>query len=459
MEFRGAGIVFDQRNWTTILFTAKPAWMNGCKFTNSIGTLFTYYWNGGAHPGFGSSVAGYWDDAHIEFVCLEAAVGHQRYTRGCAIHEYASDIFTGTHYVANNYVRHWDVDMFATPVAALQISYTPPSGQTSATVTKTGHDGAASTLTLAVNGATTHTITLGQTPSGGNFLISDVVATINGFGDGWSATSPARSGMRATALGGENGGLNPNAANAFNTTVSISAAFGIHADWWQGFSAASTRENVHICNNVCRADNVADNDAWLFNDDDGNSGHSFDHIVKNNIWVGSTTKGAPNNDFGGNRTSHYVFENNTMQSNVDRREYVNGDPAQGADVGETTYSSYRNNLIETPRPFGWTGSGTYFPNSPPWINNGYIQSLINGSNVITMNGPSDTGNFNYSGSATFTTLFVDYANGDFRPAASGPVLANLKSKVNTYDGSGVAYSASDVVGARSLNASAPSYPF
>jgi hypothetical protein len=462
IEFRGAGIVFDQRNWSQMSFSAKPAWYNGCKFTNSIGTRDSYYWNGGTPytTGAGDSqqagpaFASYWDGVSLEYIagCLQ----QQRYVQNCAMRSTVGDVFSGTNYVQGNYVRDWDGVAFQPPVNAISITYTDPGGHSSATVTKTGSDGITSTIVLAVNGTTTHTITLGKYNGDPNMSIADVAATINGFGDGWRATVLARGAMRASALGGENGGGNPTSANAYGVAVLIVSAFGIHADWWQGYNGSAGRQNVIIRNNTCRADNTADNNSFLFNDDNDNGGFSYDHILKGNVWVSSATAACPNNYFGGNKTSHYVFENNTMQGRIGRREYINGNPATGPDVGDATYSSYKNNLVETVVPYGWT-SGTYFPNSPPWINNAYTQSNINGSNVVTLNGRSDSGNYNYFGATTFRTLFKDYANGDFRPAASG-ILTHLMPKVNTYAGL-QASAANDVPGALLATGSAPTWPF
>jgi hypothetical protein len=451
MEFRGAGIVFDQKNWTAIFVASKPAWLNGCKFTNSIGTRDTYYWNGGATPSPGPSVASYYDGVTVEY--CSGQLQSQRYVQNCRVRGVLGDVFSGSHYVAGNYVRSWDGNAFQPNVTALQITYTNPGGHTSATVTKTGGDAPGQTLTLKVDGATVLTIPLGTTGADAYPTIQSVANAINAFGSGWSATSPARGLMRPSALGGENGGLSPNNANAFGTTVSIVAAFGIHADWWQGYNGATPRQNVIIRNNTCRADNLADNNSFLFNDDNDNGGHSYDHIVKGNVWVSSATASCPNNYFGGSATSHYVFENNTMQGLCVRREYVNGNAAGTADVGDPTYSSFKNNIIGDVLPFGYSGSGAFYPNSPAWQN-----CLYDNFRNYPMTGGSNTGNVAYP-SHGFAALFVDYANGDFRPQAGSPVLANLLAKINTFDGRLVAFAASDVVGAWAAAGTAPSYPF
>jgi hypothetical protein len=453
IEFRGSGIVLDQRNWTQLSFTSKPAWFNGCKFTNSIGARDSYYWNGGTHPGFGTSIRSYWDSVYVEFISQgNIGLQAQRYAQNCSIKQAVGDIFSGTHYVAGNYVRNWDGNFFQPEVTSLTVLYTNPGGHTTATVTKTGTGGAGGVLTLSVDGSTVLTLALGTTAADTYPTIQSVGDAINAFASGWSATVPARGGMLAAALGGEQGHLNPTNANAFGVTVSIISALGIHGDWWQGYCGASTRENVIIKNNVCRGDNTADNDAYLFNDDDSNGGHSFDHIVKGNIWVGGAA-GAPNNYFGGSSTSHYVFENNTMQGEFVRREYINGNPAGTADVGDSTYSSHRNNLVADVSPFGYSGTGVNYPNSPPWQNN-----LYDNFRNYPMTGGSNTGNVAYT-SHGFTSLFANFTNGDFRPAAGGTVLANLLPSVNAYDGRGLSFATNDIVGAWAATDPAPAYPF
>jgi hypothetical protein len=108
----------------------------------------------------------------------------------------------------------------------------------------------------------------------------------------------------------------------------------------------------------------------------------------------------------------------------------------------------------------------------PWVNNFYWLTRSS----TPMDGGYNPGNVQYGTAATYASsppggdsnfgvftdfhaLMIDPANGDYRPKSGGTLLSNLKPRVNTYDGSGVAYSASDVVGARSLNAAAPTYPF
>jgi hypothetical protein len=441
MEFRGSGIVFDQRNWTTMAFTAKPAWFNGCRFTNSIGTRDTFYWNGSIHPGFGpapqSALFSYWDDVSTEFV--SGALQLARYARGNTIRSSVGDQFSGCHYVSRNTVRDWTGGAFQPEVASLRVRYTPPGGQTTATVSKTG-SGAGGTFVLKVNGATVQTFNLGTYGGDANLTISDLAASINTYGNGFVATvlSTAYGLMRAAYLGGDGGSSNPTDASCFNTDRDIIAAIGIHSDWWQGYSGSSTRENVMLVDNICR--NAFNNNAFINNDDAANGGQSWDHIVKRNVWLGMTGNtaggGAGPSYFGGkatgaNSTSHYVFEANTMEAEVVRRQ---------ATPSDTVYSSFKNNIVlknyvDTTNPWdAVTGL-------PPWINNFYI---VGGAG--TMNAGTSTGNVAFT-ALTFGALFRDYLIGDVRPALAGPLLANLFPRLSAYDQRGGAFAANDVAGA------------
>jgi hypothetical protein len=436
IEFRGSGIVFDQKNWTTITQTAKPCWFNGCKFTNSIGTRDSFYWNGGQQSAGGASTPSYWDDVSLEYV--SGGMQAQRYARGCQSRSTAGDIFSGTHYVCGTYVRDWNAEFFRAVLTSLSITYNSASGGSAATVSCSGGaDAAGKVLTLAVTGASGNnlTLTLGQIATDTLSTIQSVADAINAWGHGWSATVQNNKGlMRASALGGESGAVS--ATNAYNVTANIVGAFGIHADWWQGYSGSSPRENVILRNNVCR-DAVGANSA-LFNDDANNGGHSLDHVVKGNVWLG---------DYGATSVgyatmSHYVFENNSHEPWISRIQ------AAGAD---TIYCSFKNNIV---------GGLDHGGLDAPWINNVYM--IPNGGAAI--NGGSNTGNTNYpnpgnNSSTNFRALFMDYTNGDVRPAASSLLLSNLKPTVNIFDALGIPFAATDVVGARSGNSPARNYPF
>lgn len=451
IEFQGSGIVFDQLNWSQIMFTAKPAWLNGCKFTNSTGTLYSYYWNGGVHPGFAPSVPSYWDGAAVEHVSLQAALGGQRYVMNTSVNEYCQDVFTATHYVAYNYVRYFSYQFFTGTFQGTTnhtaISITGPAG---ATVSKTALDVQGGNLLLRVSGSTVLTISLGFYGNDTNPTINDVIAAINAFGSGWSASAQnSRGTMRASSIGTPTGvGGQTFTDLVASTALNLNAGVDIHGDWWQGFvdgiTLASSRQNVMIRNNTCR--DASQVNSAMFNDDYGNNDQSLDHIVKGNVWLGSYGTMT----FGAASMGHFVFENNTAELTVIRDE---------SSAGDTTYCSFRNNIIGT---VATTPTFNMAQTSDaPFINN----VMMTGSGYTATNGQgSNTGNVLYTNpGGNLTTnmhaLFRDYTNGDVRPALTGLLESNLIASVNDNDGSGVAYSLMDVAGARSANGSAPSYPF
>ena len=433
VEFRGSGIVLDVRNWTTINSDGQN-WGNGCKITNSIGTRDSYYWNGGPHPGIGGFI--YVDDVYAEFIWGDFQ--QSRYAINTKIKQTGGDIFSGTHYVYGSYVRDYSSEFFRAAVPGLSITYGNPGGHSAATVSKSGVDAAGGGgIVLTVDGAPT-TIPCGFYATDTNPTVQHVANAINALGSGWSATVlNGKGAFRASAMS------NFSTTTALGTTVPVTAAFDIHGDWWQGYSGANNRENVIIRNNVCR-DAVNVNSA-LFNDDAVNGGYSLDHIVKGNVWLG----GYGTTSVGFAKMSHYVFENNTHSPWLTRNEVA------GAD---TVYCSVKNNIL------GAVATAPSF-NMPqtqdaPLINNLYM--IPNGASAIS--GGRNGGNFTYPNpgdntGTTFTALFVNYAAGDVRPVAAGVLLSNLKPRANIADALGSVFAAADVVGARSMNAPAPNYPF
>lgn len=466
MEFRGSGIVFDQRNWSTISFTAKPAWFNGCKFTNSIGTRDTLYWNNGPPPSFGPGQShglySYWDNVSAAYVSGGFQIA--RYVQGCQVQSTFGDIFSGCHYISGNYVRDWTSNFFLLEVKSLDVSFQPQTQRTSATITKTGGTSPGGTVTLKVDGATVLSINLGYYAGDNNQTIDQLATTINSLGGGWKATVTGDASrnagtagqFRSATLGGDGGHANPNEADVLYKTVSLISSYGIHGDWWQGYSGGSTRENVIIRNNITR-DSIGNN-AFINNDAD----RANDYIIKGNIWLGvrgdTVIGGAGASYFGGavsgsGSSSHYVFENNILDAQVVRREYFAGNPKNPVQAQDLKYSKFRHNIVGQVSPFGYSGSGSNYPFTPPWNDNLYIGTSY------PMNGPADSGNVNYKG-ANIASLFRAYSDGDLRPAPNGVLMSNLKPRINRFDGQLGLFAENDVVGAWSKDrAPKADYPF
>ena len=448
IEFRGSGIVLDRRNWSSITATAKATWFNGCKWTNSIGTLYSYYWNGGFPPNFGVSnaaqVGNYWDDVALEYVSGEG-LKNQRYIRGCTINQYSDDLYTATHYVADNYVRFYEIQPWigsaggVTNYTGLRIN-----GPANATVSKTAGDVQGGNLLLRVSGSTVATIGLGFYGNDTNPTIDAVVTAINAYGNGWSASAQnSRGTMRPSLLGTPTGNAGTFTDLVASTTLNLNAGSDFHADWWQGYTGGSTRQNVIIRNNTSRDCGMdASLNATLFLD----ATLQQDTIVKGNVWAGTFGQ----TGVGGTTLSHLVYENNSNEAPISRTQ---------SPTGDQTYSSFKNNATAV---VAYNATGTWVGDAP-WINNSYI--IANGNGAIS--GGSNSGNFTITKDQNNTTywrlMFADYANGDYRPKAAGELYGaanvNLRAKINTYDGTGFPYAATDVVGARSKDGPAPSYPF
>lgn len=496
MEFRGQGIVFDQRNWTNIQST-YPVWYNGVTFTNSIGTRDSFYWSGGVQQGYGS-VGAYWDDVYTEY--LFGGTNGNRYVRGAKIKHTLGDVFTGTHYVADSYVRDADSDFYFLPTAGLRVSY---SGAGSATIEAGGFGGS---VILKVNGSTVGSFAQGHYSTDTYPNINAIVTAINGVAN-WSATAQNGKGlMRADWI-------LATGATAVTGGTDLLARFDIHGDLWQAYSGGNTRENVILRNNAFRESN--NYSAFMFND----GTHELDFIIKNNLFLGSS---AGNNWLGGDNMSHYVFDGNLFEATLTVRntfpsatetyvvpgtapyqvtvpfasDYIStlfvvdqtasvtlsatgGAPGvneysvsagvytvNAARAGhtlalvyvhtnhvDTTYSEAKNNILEATS----TDSGTSCSLEAAFVNN-----LIGSTSICTPNvAPRESGTFTYTSTslpAQFRALFTDYTNGDFS-AASSTITGNLKPKIDDYDQRYCLRSANDNVGPWSKNCAAAAWPF
>lgn len=427
IEFRGQGILFDQRNWT-VVNTSKPVWFNGVRFTNSIGTRDTYYWNGAGHPIFGAAAGAYWDDSYVEY--LSGGLEGQRYVINTQVRNTYGDIFSQTHYLFNNYVRGATAEFFRGATPGIRLSY---SGGGAGTV-----DVAGNTLTLKQNGAPVATIPLGTYATDQYPTVDAVVAAVNAT-PGWTASAAnGKGGMRASFLWNS-------AGLVVTTNTPIVAAQDIHGDWWQSYSGANTRSNVLIRGNVMR-------DAALYNSyifDDAAVGQDF--IFKNNIWQG---RGVGGMGVGGNTRSHFVFDNNVLEGWIQRN--------QGS-AGDKLYSEFRNNIVGTVTSNGAPGACIQ---DAPWVNNLYYQHPFAGCSMNAA--PGESGNFTYAVADintgwqdNFEALFVGAATGNFVPANGSAIALNLKPLVDSLDQRGCLRQANDGVGAwaTSLTCTITAWPF
>lgn len=464
IEFRsnganGGNLVFDQKNFSVIKFTAQPAWFNGVRFTNSVGTLWSYYWNGYQHPGMGTCndvvgngtlVSSYWTDANLEYVA-GCALASQRFVINTTVNQWADDAFSSTHYVFGTYLRYLDPTSFigtyqgTSNYTGLQIL-----GPANATVTKTAGDAAGGNLLLKVSGSTVATIALGYYSSDTNPTINGVATAINTFGSGWSATVPTlvgqtpsnRGTMRPSLLGCPTCNAGTFTDLVASTTLSLNAGADAHVDYWQGFSSTTVVQNVQIKNNILRD---AVRITGMFNNGVNAPAQAWDYMVKRNITMGSAGLSVigENSYTGAGSAQHYDFENNIHEAGV-AKWTTNA-------VAGSIYNTFTNNIIGPPDTR--QACCQTFTVAPPWLNSAYL-TPDPGRNAPT-NG-ANTGNFLITG---WAVQFRDYANGDFRPALAGTLLSNLKAKNGTYDGRLLPYATSDVVGAWSKDDPPFTYPF
>lgn len=413
MEFRGAGIVFDCRNFQSLTFVSKAPWFNGCRWTTSAGARDTLYWNK-SHFNVGVNVPGYWTDVTIEH--LSSPLPGQLMVTGCNVRQTFGDTVSGTHFVVGNYVTEISGEFFRRPIDAMTIQ-----GPAGASVERTGY-GNSGALILKVNGQAVETIPIGVTPGSSNFNVSDVVARVN-----------ARAGWRATLLDDTRAARYLGAPSNADVSVArtMATSIDIHADWWQGFSGPEGRENVIIRNNVMRA-------AIGLNASVNNDARSVrDMIVKGNVWVGDMGPIY----LGGATMRHYVFANNTHQGAL---VFINDGH------GDVQYSVITLNAI----------SGIYkakagdWPAAPTFADNVHMTARTGDPPTALKLGNLSMGS---DKTTVFAAAFVDAEGGDFRPAAT--LLKGPKTQIDEYDGRLNKRAELDVAGAWAGGFGEPIWPF
>lgn len=427
----GGSLTIDQHWWTSIQTSSMGIWFNGITVTNSSGTFNTAYWNGDATPGFGGSGGGrsYWDNSTIEHGV--PGTPFSRYAQNGTLNDIGGSVFTSTHFAYGNQGVGYTNDFFYTdPGIGVTIRYTPPAGQTTATIEKTGaaNNTAGADVIVKANGSPICTAHAGYYTTDTIPTINALITYLNANCAGVVATlnTSSKGPFRASALGG----LNPfTPLNIRNVDADLPVGFDPHAEMYQGYSGGAVRQNVTIMNNSFRGSSRV---PWWRND----AGFTYDMF-----WVGNTLTGTANQgpQVSGGNQSHMQILNNTMTGGFTRDEYLSGSP----DLGDQTYSLASNNITDTVYPFGYSGSGPNFPYSFPFKN-----TIYTATGAWVLNGPNDTNAFNYT-TATFASLFTNLAIGDMRPGAFP--LANQVAPIRPFDGRVLPYSNPDVAGSWSKN--------
>lgn len=447
IEFRGntTGSLTIDNQWLAALnFTSQPAYFHAMDTTNSVGTIFNTYWNGDKAPGGSANVPSYFEDVHASHNQGWGYGG--RFNKGNTITDTTGSVYTGSHYVFHNSLDGYDNSFFqANAGRGVTIRYTDPGGHSTATVERSGDADTATThtLTAKVDGVTICARSLGFYSSDTNPTVSTAITDFNSNCPNFVMTIQGsdRLPFRAASIGGKTA-WGP--TNVYNVTTGIAVGFDPHAEWWQGFSGGAIRQNVTLDSNFVIN---ATNEPFINNDAD----FSYDYMWIRNVWLGT------NNNFAtvsGSNQSHFLIDHNTTSGGFTRHEWIDGNPAHGADPGDLVYSSAHNNVIATIFPAGYLGTGSYFPNSFPWSGTVYTPAICCGG-AATLNGPSDVGNVSYS-PATFASLFQNAATGDVRPATAGFLLSNQFTPTFVLDQRFLPYApAGDIAGAWSKNDPAP----
>lgn len=308
----------------------------------------------------------------------------------------------------------------------------------SARFTKPNDVNTTGTLDLYVEGTLVQQIPVGVYSTDTNPTITALSSATNTFGTGWATTViNSRGPFRAASLGGIAAFSN---FNAQSITQQVTVGYDPHAEWAHTYTGSATRQNLIWRSNFV----INDLNSPFINND---AALGFDFIWKGNVWLGTNNNPTY---VGCTETSHLVIENNTTNGYFARREYVAGNPSNPCAAQDVTYSIARNNVVFGVFPFGYSGSGSFFPSTFPWINTIYTPA----NSTFLLNGPNDTGSVSYSPS-TIASQFVNITTGDVRPAAGSALLLNLFAPVNPTDQRGYTYVNPDAAGAWSKDSPAP----
>lgn len=219
--FRGSGIVIDMRNISVLAQTGntgpdgktRPNWFDGCKITNSIGTNTSYYYNGAPKKGIFFAPA-FCTDMTMEWVASPWV--NKALVRNCRALGVLYEAFSGTSYVAYNYINNYNANFWFWDQPALNISYSG-AGTMEVEVIGSGET-AGRTFAIKINGSTVFgPITLGFFTTDTYFAWSAIVSAVNAAAiSGLSISQSATPSQRAASTSGF---FWPRANSGINTTV------------------------------------------------------------------------------------------------------------------------------------------------------------------------------------------------------------------------------------------------
>jgi hypothetical protein len=442
--------------------TGTAAWLDGVDMISTAPLGSMELWRGTVKPnGLGSARQGAWFTEVVATDITSFGNG-ANLIRGCDLDRVAYDIFPNSRCCVNNIVRNHLSSPLSDEIDAFTVQYTGP--EASATLTRTGGEGSSNGGVWIVNiGGTQYTFDTGRTEGSSAYYPGDpnyppVYNGADGMGGYWFSdvvnwlnTLP---GITATLLLDENdpfqkrqasSGSLPGLSSAGFTNQDIKSApltvislFNKHNDFYQ--HSFGTLENVIIAFNLAESINAQ---ALFFSPSGvsgGVQGKEFDFFAVGNALGLSTTITPwfnPNNyysQFGrgspyGMAASHVVIAHNTLPN---QGFYIR---TEGIQFGSTVdaYCMIKNNVFRTliyaAGPFpGLTIDGLH----------------IHGGN------PAPQGVTNVIIGGNENTLFVDFANKNFRPA--GLLAQNGFPPVLPHDIEGAAFPQFAALGAYALEA-------
>lgn len=454
IEFRGAGVFLDFLNIMYIdvpsgaYFDGLDRWprCNGCLISDSRDTYKNWDWNGTNRP----VVSIFASQSMIEDCTIKyigSPLGGTWIARDNKVLETLGEIAPNCAYAARNYVNGWNPFTFFSVQDVMQLAY---DGAGVGRMWVANFATSAAVMHFSVDGIEITTggfpITLSYFTGGANHEISQVVATINAHGAGWSASALRSDGPSAAFMGGINigpttdGGQSPTVVGNSASPSKSRVAFDYHQDFW------------HAINQT---------------------GHGTDNgtILRSNAIIGDT--GRPSDDALPRFLALDVPVRNVMVlENQIANAYSQGGPAgtvhlytRGNDCGtgmqpgaDATYSLHEANIDE----HYWT-SPTGYQAAPLYKDNLIVAYADPVNSARALSGGGNTGNIVISATnaadarAKMNAMFKGAQLGDFRP--DGTALANLVARSTTRDAFGAVRPATDARGALSTASSVPTWPF
>ena len=415
--FRGPNITFDFR-YAAYIYHENAAnrdhVFEGVNFTDSGGRYYTYML--GQKPTLYIARDKPWY-LECNIGVIQNPCANANLVRGCTLHGGNGDVASGALCVIGNTIRDWTSEEWRTPLPALTVQYSG-AGASATLELLGGNEAGTRTFTAKVAGSTVGTFTVLSSDAAftanTNYTVANVAAWLNGL-SGWTATVLDNT-RRATSLGkAGTSGTAFGATNVKTSALTLATMFDQHVDLWALSSASN--QNVIFADNLCH--NYLAQSVYLSPPDGG-----FDIMVVNNCFDLDQT----DIDFGpmfsqlGNVCQHVVVAHNSWSN---QHLLLRSDAGYNPD----TYCLIANNVA--PR-IAWQAGGS---DADMTIRDNHLfdgASIPAGATGTTIGG-------------TKASLFIDPANGDFRP--QGAWLGVLKNPSLRYDRLGAARPAPALLGA------------